>query len=160
MAKESYETKSAMLSRKPRAKEEDDFKTAVIALFEVNNPHKAGAEPTKILEYPNIEKIRVRRSDDNKVVTAISDADHQLLVDSFPNLTANKATKQDISLSEASRKLGYGEDQISNFTRLCKTRGYEIYEKKFDGRTHRCISIKNFKEITKVRDAIATTDID
>ena len=57
---EKYKAKSVMLSRKPRAKESDEFKTAVIALFEVNNPHKTGDEPTKILEFPNMEKVRVR----------------------------------------------------------------------------------------------------
>ena len=57
---QTYKAKSAMLSRKPRANESDDFKTAIIALFNVNNPHKTGDEPTKILEFPNMEKVRVR----------------------------------------------------------------------------------------------------
>ncbi|MCX6707488.1 MAG: hypothetical protein NT001_05110 [Candidatus Woesearchaeota archaeon] len=57
---QKYKAKSAMLSRKPRTNESDEFKTAVIALFEVNNPHKTGDEPTRILEFPNMEKVRVR----------------------------------------------------------------------------------------------------
>ena len=121
---------------------------------------KDPSQMRKMIDKLGIKKIKVRRSDDNKVVTAISDDDHQLLVDSFPNLTADKATKQDISLSEAASLLGYGEEQISNFTRLCKSRDYEIYEKKFNGRTQRCISRKNFNEVKKVRDAIAITDVD
>lgn len=56
---EKYETKSVMLSRKPR-RAEGEFKTAVIALHEVNNPHKTGNEPTKILEFPDMEKVRLR----------------------------------------------------------------------------------------------------
>lgn len=58
--RQKHKAKSVMLSRKPRAKESDDFKTAIIALFKVNNSHKTGDEPTKILEFPNMEKIRVR----------------------------------------------------------------------------------------------------
>ena len=57
---EKYKTKCAMLGRKPRANEDDDYKTAVIALFEKNNPHKTGETSTKVLEFPNMEKVRVR----------------------------------------------------------------------------------------------------
>ena len=57
---EKYKAKCAMLSRKPRAKDNDDFKTAVIALFNKNNPHKTGETPIKVLEFPNIEKVRLR----------------------------------------------------------------------------------------------------
>jgi hypothetical protein len=49
-----------MLSRKPRKDLADEFKTSIIALFNVNNPHKTGDEPSKILEFPNMEKVRVR----------------------------------------------------------------------------------------------------
>jgi len=57
---EKHKAKCAMLSRKPRTNEDDDFKTAVIALFNENNPHKTGKTPLKVLEFPNMEKIRVR----------------------------------------------------------------------------------------------------
>lgn len=57
---EKHKAKCAMLSRKPRAKDDDDFKTAVIALFDRNNPHKVAATPKKVLEFPNMEKVRVR----------------------------------------------------------------------------------------------------
>ncbi|MFO8016146.1 MAG: hypothetical protein R6U32_03510 [Candidatus Woesearchaeota archaeon] len=56
---ERYKTKCAMLGRKPKQRE-GEFKTAVIALHEVNNPHKSGETPTKVLEFPNMEKVRVR----------------------------------------------------------------------------------------------------
>ena len=56
----TYKTKSVMLSRKPRAQDGDEFKTLVIALFDKNNPHKTGETPTQVLEYPNMEKIRIR----------------------------------------------------------------------------------------------------
>ncbi len=54
-----YKTKSVMIGRKP-AKDEDSFKTALIALFEENNAHKSGKSPTQVLEYENIEKVRIR----------------------------------------------------------------------------------------------------
>ena len=53
-------TKSAMIGRLPR-KEGDKFKTAVIRLFDVNNPHKTTEFPTKTYEFDNTEKMRIRR---------------------------------------------------------------------------------------------------
>ena len=53
-------TKSALVGRLPR-KEGNKFKTAVIRLFDVNNPHKTTEFPTKTYEFSNIEKIRIRR---------------------------------------------------------------------------------------------------
>lgn len=54
------EAKSALVGRLPR-KEGDKFKTAVIRLFTVNNPHKTTEFPTKTFEFSNTEKIRIRR---------------------------------------------------------------------------------------------------
>ena len=56
----TFKAKSAMLSRKPRANDKEEFKTLIIALFDKNNPHKTGETPLKVLEYPNMEKIRIR----------------------------------------------------------------------------------------------------
>ena len=56
----AFKAKSAMRSRNPRANEKLEFKTLVIALFDKNNPHKTGETPLKVLEYPNMEKIRIR----------------------------------------------------------------------------------------------------
>lgn len=53
-------TKSALIGRMPR-KEGDKFKTAVVRLFKVNNPHKTTEFPFKTFEFSNTEKIRVRR---------------------------------------------------------------------------------------------------
>jgi len=54
------ETKSVLVGRLPR-KEGDKFKTAVVRLFNVNNPHKTTEFPTKTYEFSNTEKIRIRR---------------------------------------------------------------------------------------------------
>lgn len=113
----------------------------------------------KMIDKLGIKKITVKRSEDNKVVTAISDADHQKLVDSFSNLTADKATKQDVSIAEACKLLGYKEDQMSNFTRACQSWGIELYEKKFNGRTQKCISKKDFLKAKSFR-ILVTTDVD
>jgi hypothetical protein len=53
-------TKSALIGRLPR-KEGAKFKTAVVRLFTVNNPHKTTEFPTKTYEFSDIEKIRIRR---------------------------------------------------------------------------------------------------
>ena len=114
----------------------------------------------KMIKKLGIKTITVRRSEDNRVVTAISDGDHQLLVDNFENLTAGNAGKSYVSSAEASKLLGYADNQISNFTRACKSFGYEIHKKKFNGRTQACISKKDFTKFKKIRDAIATVEVD
>ena len=52
--------KSALIGRLPR-KEGAKFKTAVVRLFAVNNPHKTTEFPTKTYEFSDVEKIRIRR---------------------------------------------------------------------------------------------------
>jgi len=121
-----------------------------------------GKDPSqlrKMIDKLNIEKLKVRRPRDNKIVTAISDENHQILVNEFPNLTAKNATKQDISVADACKQLGYLDNQISNFTRACKSWGIDFYEKKFNGRTQKCITLKDFKRAEKLR-TIATVDVD
>jgi hypothetical protein len=55
----NYKTKSIMVGRLPR-KNEGEYKTAIIRLFEVNNPHKTTEFPKVTLEVEDIEKIRLR----------------------------------------------------------------------------------------------------
>ncbi|MBT3406900.1 hypothetical protein HN419_07130 [Candidatus Woesearchaeota archaeon] len=50
--------KSVMIGRKPRAND-GEFKTLSVSFFDVNNPHKTGEFPTKVLEFPNMEKVRI-----------------------------------------------------------------------------------------------------
>ncbi len=114
----------------------------------------------KMIKKLGIKTITVRRPEDNRVVTAISDADHQKLVDNYENLTAGKAGKSFISVSEASKALGYRDNQMSNFTRACKSFGYELHKRKFDGRTQSCISKKDFNKFMKIRKAIAIVEVD
>ena len=47
-----------MIGRKPRIGN-DKYKTAIVSLFTKNNPHKTGEVPKQMLEYPNIEKVRI-----------------------------------------------------------------------------------------------------
>ncbi|MBT5021423.1 hypothetical protein HOK51_09730 [Candidatus Woesearchaeota archaeon] len=54
------QAKSMLIGRLPR-KEGNDYKTVVIRFFEINNPHKTEEFPTKTLEFPDIEKVRIRR---------------------------------------------------------------------------------------------------
>jgi len=53
-------TKSALVSMK-EGKTDDVYKTAVIRLFEINNPHKTQEFPTAVYEFSNAEKVRIRR---------------------------------------------------------------------------------------------------
>jgi len=122
-----------------------------------------GKDPSqmrKMIDKLGITKVKVRRPEDNKVVTAIADSDHQLLVDNFSCLSAEKATKSHISVAEACEKLGYKNDQMSNFTRACATYGFEIQERQFDGRTQKCITKRDFSKFMKIRNAIAVVDVD
>jgi hypothetical protein len=52
-------TTCAIISRKPAANEKF-FKTAVIGLYNENNPHKSGKFPSTIYEFHNIEKVRIK----------------------------------------------------------------------------------------------------
>jgi hypothetical protein len=52
-------TTCAIVSRKPAANP-DMFKTAVIGLYDSNNPHKQGKFPHTVYEFSNIEKVRIK----------------------------------------------------------------------------------------------------
>ena len=122
-----------------------------------------GKDPSQLrrmIKKAGINTIKVRRPLDNRIVSAITDADHQLLVDTYENLTAEKAGRSFISVADACKKLGYREDQMSNFTRACKSFGFDLHKRKFNGRTQSCISKKDFKKFSKIRNAIAVQDVD
>ena len=54
-----YKTKSVLVTRMPRV-EDNEFKTASIKLFSINNAHKTEELPVESFEYPNIEKIVIK----------------------------------------------------------------------------------------------------
>jgi len=55
------QTKSVLISRNEH-EHPDEFKTAVLRLYEVNNPHKQkDVFPTRVYIFTNIEKVRIRR---------------------------------------------------------------------------------------------------
>ncbi len=56
---EKFETKSVVISRKP-GKDKDGLWTAVLALFDENNPHLKAKVPFKTVEYEDIIKVRLR----------------------------------------------------------------------------------------------------
>lgn len=62
MAYMKYSTKSVLVARMPR-KGNNEFKTASIKLFEINNPHKTDELPIENLEFENIEKITIKNQD-------------------------------------------------------------------------------------------------
>ena len=54
----NFKAKSAIVSRKPN-KKRDGLWNVLIALFDENNAHLKGKEPTKVLEYAEIEEVKV-----------------------------------------------------------------------------------------------------
>jgi hypothetical protein len=55
-------TSSVLISRDESEKGDSQFRTAVLRLFKVNNPHKKkNVFPTHVFRFTNIEKVRVRR---------------------------------------------------------------------------------------------------
>jgi hypothetical protein len=56
------QTTSVLISRQDDEKNENMYRTAVLRLFKVNNPHKRkNVFPTHVFRFSNIEKVRVRR---------------------------------------------------------------------------------------------------
>jgi len=49
----------AILARKP-AIDKNSFKTAIISLYKINNPHKSNVFPEVTYEFTNIEKVRIK----------------------------------------------------------------------------------------------------
>jgi NCAIR mutase (PurE)-related protein len=58
-SKNTYKVKSVVISRKP-GKDKDTLKTAFIGLFNENNPHLKAKDPLSVLEFKEIEKVRIR----------------------------------------------------------------------------------------------------
>ncbi|MBU1112179.1 MAG: hypothetical protein ABIG93_01960 [archaeon] len=56
---ERFESKSIVISRKP-GKDKDGLWTAVIAMFDENNPHLKAKVPFKTVEYEDVIKLRLR----------------------------------------------------------------------------------------------------
>lgn len=54
-----YKTKSVLVARLPR-KDDNEFKTASIKLFNVNDPHLTQVMPIEDIEYENVEKIKIK----------------------------------------------------------------------------------------------------
>lgn len=54
-----YKVKSVVVSRKP-AEDKEDLWSAFIGLFQENNPHLKGHAPTKVVEFKQVEKVRIR----------------------------------------------------------------------------------------------------
>ena len=54
----SYKVKSVTVSRKPSEKEKGTW-SAFIGLFNENNPHLKAKAPIKVLEFKDIEKVRI-----------------------------------------------------------------------------------------------------
>lgn len=54
----TYKAKSVTISRKPSERNKDTW-SAFIGLFNENNPHLKAKAPIKVLEFKNVEKVRI-----------------------------------------------------------------------------------------------------
>ena len=54
----NYQVKSVTISRKPDEVKKG-FWSAFIGLFDENNPHLKAKAPIKVLEFKNVEKVRI-----------------------------------------------------------------------------------------------------
>ena len=54
-----YETKSIIMGRKKRASPNDTKHPFFISLFSINDPHKSGQVPDKIIDYPKVDRVDV-----------------------------------------------------------------------------------------------------
>jgi hypothetical protein len=60
-----YKTKSVIVGRKKREKEEDISYPCFVSFFSVNNPHTSGKVPDKILEFKKTHKVIITGLDIN-----------------------------------------------------------------------------------------------
>ena len=59
-----YATKAVLVTRLPR-KNDNEFKTASIKLFKINDPHMTDELPIETIEYENVEKIIIKDKEIN-----------------------------------------------------------------------------------------------
>ncbi len=52
-----YITKSAVIGRKKRPSKDDDNYPCFINLFKINEPHKSGKVPDKMLDFDDVHKV-------------------------------------------------------------------------------------------------------
>lgn len=58
-AKIVVKTKSVLISRMKKEKEDDMYKTLILRFFSVNNPHKQAIFPDEVITFTNTEKSRI-----------------------------------------------------------------------------------------------------
>lgn len=55
-----YETKSIIIGRMKRVNQDEDY-PCFVHLFEMNDPHKSGKVPKKMLDFDQIHKVILKR---------------------------------------------------------------------------------------------------
>ncbi len=58
-----YEVKSIIVGRKKRPNKDDANYPCFVALFKINQPHRSGDAPEKILDFENIRKVSINSAD-------------------------------------------------------------------------------------------------
>jgi len=60
-----YDTKSVVIGRKKRPNKEDTEYPCFLNLFNINDPHKSGQVPEKMLDFEKIHKVTINGLDVN-----------------------------------------------------------------------------------------------
>ena len=60
-----YKTKSTIIGRMKRPSKEVDYCPCFVSLFSMNDPHKSGKVPDKIIEFNDIDRIEINGLDIN-----------------------------------------------------------------------------------------------
>lgn len=60
-----HKTKSVIIGRMKRPSKEVDYHPCFVSLFLVNDPHKSGKVPDKIIEFNDIDRIEINGMDIN-----------------------------------------------------------------------------------------------
>jgi len=58
-----YQAKSAIIGRMKRPNKEQEDYPCFIHLFSINDPHKTGKVPEKMLDYPKVRRVSIKGLD-------------------------------------------------------------------------------------------------
>lgn len=85
----SYKAKSAIVSRKPYKKKEGIW-SVLIALFDENNAHLKGKEPSKVIECRGISEVEVK----DLVSFSFFPTGNDVVINNLENLDVNWDKKE------------------------------------------------------------------
>jgi hypothetical protein len=98
---------------------------------------------------------RAREGEDGKVVNAVTKSDYEKLLKLQPNLTAEEATKNDVSVLTATEQLNIS---LKTLRSAATKHGWTFESKLVNGRTRKTLTKKQVETIRKERHQVITLD--